>query len=335
LTDFRHQINIYGKQRTPFVFLLDFDLQKPVILPLDEVNSTELLFDLNGFHNYRTLSTLPAHIDFQKNPPPFIQYQSAFEIALRHINYGNSYLLNLSAPTPIRTNLRLLEIFYHSQARYKVWFRDEFVCFSPEIFVQIADGKISSNPMKGTIDALLPHAAEIILADKKEYAEHCTIVDLIRNDLNIVSKKVRVQKFRYLDEIHTSEGKKLLQVSSKIVGELTPNFHENLGDILMALLPAGSISGAPKKKTLDIIAEAESLFQTGNTPYQRGYYTGICGYYDGNKLDSGVMIRFIENVQGDLYFKSGGGITAFSQAAAEYQELIQKVYVPIVRKHKM
>jgi len=85
-------------------------------------------------------------------------------------------------------------------------------------------------------------------------------------------------------------------------------------------LPAGSVSGAPKHKTLEIIKKAEN--------YERGYFTGVCGYFDGKNLDSCVMIRFIEQKNG-LVFKSGGGITANSIAQNEYQELINKVYVPI------
>jgi para-aminobenzoate synthetase component 1 len=107
------------------------------------------------------------------------------------------------------------------------------------------------------------------------------------------------------------------------VGKLPNDYAQRIGSILFELLPAGSISGAPKKKTVEVIKAAET--------YERGYYTGVFGYFDGETLDSGVMIRFIENINGKLYFKSGGGITTFSNAASEYQELTDKVYVPIVR----
>jgi len=87
------------------------------------------------------------------------------------------------------------------------------------------------------------------------------------------------------------------------------------------LLPAGSITGAPKPKTMEIIDQAEG--------YERGFYTGICGCFDGENLDSAVMIRFIEQEGEQLIFKSGGGITSQSDLNKEYEELIQKVYVPI------
>jgi para-aminobenzoate synthetase component 1 len=193
--------------------------------------------------------------------------------------------------------------------------------FSPETFVRIENGKIYSYPMKGTIDASIDNAEEIIINDEKEKAEHITIVDLIRNDLSIVAQDVIVEKFRYIDNIKT-HNKNILQVSSRIAGKMPDKYEESIGDIIFKLLPAGSVSGAPKKKTVEIIKYAEN--------YERGYYTGICGIFDGKNLDSAVMIRFIEKIGGELYFKSGGGITFMSDPQLEYQELIDKVYVPII-----
>lgn len=174
--------------------------------------------------------------------------------------------------------------------------------------------------MKGTIDAAVENAAQKILCDEKETAEHYTIVDLIRNDLSLVAKKVTVEKFRYIDEISTND-QKILQVSSEISGELPVDYARNIGTIFDKLLPAGSICGAPKKKTVEIIEETES--------YDRDFYTGVFGVFDGENLDSAVMIRFIEEAKDGLVFKSGGGITHQSKAEDEYNEMIQKVYVPV------
>jgi para-aminobenzoate synthetase component 1 len=173
--------------------------------------------------------------------------------------------------------------------------------------------------MKGTIDASFPNAEHVILSDPKEAAEHATIVDLIRNDISMVADKVWVERYRYIEPIETNQ-KKLLQVSSEIAGILPDEFDCEFGDLLLKLLPAGSISGAPKPSTLKIIKDAEG--------YERGYYTGIMGYFDGENFESAVMIRYIENQNGKLVFKSGGGITAQSDAHSEYQELIDKVYLP-------
>ncbi len=299
-------------------------MQRPLVLPLAEISPREILFNINGKSNATEQCAAASDIFFEKFPLSLSAYRQKFDLVKRHIQAGDSFLVNLTAPTPIATNLSLREIFHRSQARYKLWFRDEFVVFSPEIFVQIQDGQIASFPMKGTIDANLPRAKQQILNDKKETAEHNTIVDLIRNDLSMVATDVQVERFRYVEKVRTN-GKHLLQVSSKIIGNLEPDYHAQLGDILFAMLPAGSISGAPKPKTLEIIRAAEQ--------YERGYYTGIFGIFDGKNLDSGVMIRFIERTPHGLVYKSGGGITHFSELEKEYQELIDKVYVPITGNH--
>lgn len=250
---------------------------------------------------------------------PFADYEKSFCIVRQHLLYGNSFLTNLTAATPVQLDAGLDTLYDTAQARYKIKFRDQWVCFSPEIFIQIREGQIFSYPMKGTIDASLPDAAQQILNDPKERAEHYTIVDLIRNDLAMVSEWVEVIRFRYLDEIKTT-GKNLLQVSSEIRGQLPPDYREHLGEMLFRLLPAGSVSGAPKAKTLEIIREAEQQ--------DRGFYTGVAFYFDGENIDSCVLIRFVEQTSAGFVYRSGGGITVNSEADREYQELIDKIYVP-------
>ena len=98
--------------------------------------------------------------------------------------------------TLVNTNLGLKDIFYRSRALYKLWLKETFVVFSPEIFIRIENGRISSYPMKGTIDATLPSATRLLMEDEKEAAEHATIVDLIRNDLSIVADNVSVTRYR-------------------------------------------------------------------------------------------------------------------------------------------
>jgi len=233
---------------------------------------------------------------------------------------GNTYLLNLTFPTEIEIEeTSLLNLFLASQAQFKLYFKDQFITFSPERFIKIENNLIKTYPMKGTIDALIPNAHEKILADEKEKAEHTMVVDLLRNDLSIVAKKVKVNQFRYLDKIKAGP-KTLLQVSSEIVGVLDNNWRDRIGDILLPLLPAGSISGAPKIKTLEIINTVEG--------YKRGFFSGVFGYFDGNQLDSAIMIRFIEKKGKQLIYKSGGGITIDSQITSEYQEMLDKVYIP-------
>jgi len=317
----REQMNMLGRDRTPFLFVLDFALKTPLVQTLDTVDPELIRFDINGFTNasggYQDNNPSPR---FQKTPVSLEVYRLAFEHVMEELRYGNSFLLNLTFGTPVQMDLSLQEIFMASKARYKLCFRDEFVVFSPEKFIEISDGRISAFPMKGTIDASLQDAYNRILDDPKEKAEHITIVDLLRNDLSMVARDVRVERFRFIDEVRTHE-KTLLQVSSEISGLLPEDYRARLGDILYALLPAGSVSGAPKKKTVEILSQAES--------HARGYFTGVFGYFDGDSVDSGVMIRYIEKQGDQLIFKSGGGITTQSRLEEEYQEMIDKVYVPI------
>jgi para-aminobenzoate synthetase component 1 len=174
--------------------------------------------------------------------------------------------------------------------------------------------------MKGTIDANIENAEELLLNDEKEVAEHNTIVDLIRNDLSIIASDVKVDRFMYAEKITTNLGD-ILQMSSQITAKLPDNYPGSIGTILSEMLPAGSICGAPKAKTVEIIKKVE--------PHERGYYTGIFGIFDGRDLDSCVLIRFIEQNSEEMIFKSGGGITFLSNCRSEYNEMIQKVYVPI------
>ncbi len=223
---------------------------------------------------------------------------------------SNSFIVIVSIPA-----------FLKSTAKYKILLDTEFVCFSPETFVTITDGTISTYPMKGTVNASMPEPEKNILFDTKEIAEHNTIVDLLRNDLSMVATCIKVNRFRYIERIRTHEGE-LLQVSSEINGKLSKDYHTKLGEIIFTLLPAGSVSGAPKEKTVAIIRDIEKA--------DRGYYTGVCGVFDGKNLDSAVIIRFIEIHKGVMRFRSGGGITFLSNAKAEYNELKDKVYVPII-----
>lgn len=317
------RMNAWASQAKPFIFLIDYLQERVYVEEAEDVSSAELVYNLNGFTNedgVQQRETLPEQMEWTPNPISFEEYNCAFEHVRKNILAGNSFLVNLTSLTPVQTNLTLEDMYYHSRALYKVWMKGRFVVFSPETFVRINDGVISSYPMKGTIDATLPDARRILMEDKKEAAEHATIVDLIRNDLSIVASHVEVTRYRYIDVLQTNRGS-ILQTSSEICGELPEDYRQCLGDILFSMLPAGSITGAPKKKTMQIIREAEG--------YERGFYTGVTGYFDGSNLDSAVMIRFVEQQADGLYFKSGGGITFRSDARSEYEEMKQKVYVPI------
>jgi len=320
------KMNKLGSQKKPFLFILDYKLEKPIILELDKINPNKILFDINGFSNVqnRTEPKNRKKASLDTIPISYKQYLEKFNRVEEELKKGNSYLLNLTQPTKIKTNYSLKEIFINSNAKYRLWIKNKLVLFSPECFLKIENGKIKSYPMKGTIDASITNAEEILRNNEKERAEHITIVDLIRNDLNKVATNVKVEKFRYIERVQTQLGA-LLQVSSQISGTVEKKFGSKLGDIFKQLLPAGSITGAPKKKTREIIEEIEG--------YSRGYYTGVFGYFDGEKVESSVMIRIIEKENDKIFYKSGGGITIYSNPHDEYRELIDKIYLPFKAEH--
>lgn len=317
----KNQMNKLGGKGVPFVFLVDFLMEHPLIFGIKE--NKIILWKTPKRSNFpATVSKklLPTLKYWHPQPVSYEVYCKGFDMIMRHILNGDTYLLNFTQPTFVDTNLSPEEIFLLSRAPYKIYLKDKFVCFSPEPFIRIENGKIASFPMKGTIEAGDEKADEQILTNTKELAEHNTIVDLIRNDLSIKARNVKVEQFRYLERIHTHQ-KDLWQVSSRITGDLPANYPSFIGDILFGMLPAGSVSGAPKKKTLEIIRAAEG--------YERGYYTGVFGVFDGENLDSCVLIRYLENENGKPIYKSGGGITFLSKAEDEYTEMIKKVYVPL------
>jgi len=319
MNNFIKQANEWGSKKIPFFFLIDFEKKRPVIFKLEDLKYKNVLINFPCFSNFtQKISSTPVVLDF--NMMDKETYKKAFEKVLFHIKQGDSYLLNLTFPALITSNINLKEIFLQACSKYKIYFKEQFVGFSPETFIKINDNTIYSYPMKGTIDASLPNAKELLLSNKKELYEHYTIVDLIRNDLSKVANKVTVTKFRLVDKIVSAQGK-LLQVSSEIQGKLDINWQRNIGNILDVLLPAGSISGAPKDKTIEIIRK--------NELDERGYYTGIYGVFDGQNLDSAVNIRFIEKNKNRYFYRSGGGLTALSELNNEYKELKQKIYVPI------
>lgn len=262
-----------------------------------------------------------GQIRLADNALPREKYAKAFNIVKRHLLRGDSYLCNLTCRVPVTTSLSLTDIYHSAKAPYKLLLPKKCVCFSPEKFVSIKGRKIASFPMKGTAEETDPDAAKRLMDNEKEKAEHATIVDLIRNDISRVATDVHVERYRYLERI-IRKGAPLLQTSSAIVGTLPENYTARLGDILFQMLPAGSITGAPKDMTQRIIEEAEG--------HERGFYCGVMGVWQEGKLDSAVMIRLIErDPQGNYFYHAGGGITAKSNLEDEYNEVLEKIYIPL------
>ncbi len=324
LEDFEHKVTRFLQDEVPFLFIIDFDKTTKQTFTFEEAAKQNIYFNIRGIGNDKTLTKTTAQdTNFDLNPTLVSKeiYEKAFTTVKHELNTGNSFLLNLTFPTALDTTVDLDDIYQKAYAPYKLLYKDKFVVFSPECYLKVKDGNIFSYPMKGTINSNVPNAEELLLSNKKELYEHNTIVDLIRNDLSMIAKKVRVNKFRFVDKIKKGN-QELLQTSTEIQGELPKNWKNEFASLLLKTLPAGSISGAPKKKTLEIISKAEIS--------PRGFYTGIFGVFDGQNIDSAVSIRFIERINGSLIYKSGGGITHLSELEEEYQELLEKIYVPTI-----
>jgi len=320
MTGWAARLNEMGAKRVPFFFLVDFEQAAPRVWSAGEASNDQPRFSFRGYDDpgKPPSGMLPPHLTAEHISEA--RFRRAFDVVQSGLRRGDSFLTNLTFPVPVSLNCSLEEVYWQSEARYRVYWPGRFVCFSPETFITIdGSGYIESRPMKGT--ALDTERARAALRNSpKEIAEHATIVDLIRNDLSQVAKRVRVTDYRYFHKIATSR-RGLIQASSNIGGQLPQNWPARIGTTLNALLPAGSVSGAPKPATLEIIRRAEGQ--------PRGYYCGTGGYFDGEKLDTCVLIRLIEQrADGSHYFRSGGGITARSEWWTEYAELQAKVRIP-------
>lgn len=315
-----HEMDRLSQQGIPFFFMIDFLVQNIIIWEKKDLDESRVQIKFPNFKFEQPQKKINKDIIWETFPQSKESYKKGFDIIQKNLHLGNSYLTNYTCQTEIKTNLALREIYELSDAKYKVFYDESFTFFSPETFIEIKDNKIFTYPMKGTIDASTKDAINVLKQDKKELAEHYTVVDLLRNDLSIIAKDVKLDEFQTIDFIKT-RNKNLYAMSSKISGIIKPKYEKKIGSILQKLLPAGSILGAPKAKTLEITLEAEN--------YNRNFYTGVCGWFDGKDLDSCVMIRFIEKNNDLFYFKSGGGITHQSVMEDEYQEMKNKIYVPI------
>lgn len=312
------QLNHYSLTKTPFVAVIGYDDECFFACRLEEAESLGIKFKLQSSPKpYMPNDTKPKP-DLNPIYPPFLHYKQAFLKAREYFKSGDAYLLNLCFKTRLRSNISLDEIFARSDASLVLKFKDEFVCFTPESFINITKNKISTTPMKGTIDASIKNAEQVLLCNQKEFSEQAMMVDLMRNDLAMVADDVVVERFRFVEKVRTSKGD-LLQTSSEISATLRDYYAQNYGDMLERLLLAGSITGTPKPRVTQIISELERD--------KRGYFSGIFVLYDGDSLRSWVLIRFIGRDEEGFYFHSGGGLTFESDINSEYNELCNKVYL--------
>jgi anthranilate synthase component 1 len=188
---------------------------------------------------------------------------------------------------------------------------------SPEVHVRLTDGLVEIRPIAGTRRRGATHAEDLalekeLLADEKERAEHLMLVDLARNDIGRVCRfgTVKVPEMMVVERYSH-----VMHIVSQVEGQIAAD--KSAYDLMRATFPAGTVSGAPKIRAMQIIAQYE--------PSQRGFYAGALGYvgYDGN-MDTCIMLRTALLKDGRIYIQSGAGVVADSVPASEYQETISK-----------
>ena len=188
---------------------------------------------------------------------------------------------------------------------------------SPEILVRLQDGEVTVRPIAGTRPRGETHEADValeaeLLADPKERAEHLMLIDLGRNDVGHVSEAGSVR----LGENFTIERySHVMHIVSEVTGRLRENF--TYMDVLRAAFPAGTVSGAPKIRALEIIRELE--------PVKRNVYSGAVGYVGWNgDADTAIAIRTAVIQDGRLHVQAGAGIVFDSEPEKEWEETMSK-----------
>lgn len=271
-------------------------------------------------------SRSPSILNFSLDEEAF---KNAVTTIKEYIAAGDTYQVNLSTR---------LEIPAINPAKAYEWLRQnnpspymgylkfpegELVCGSPELLVEVIDGQVRSRPIAGTrprggnTEADEKWASELS-QNTKEQAEHLMLVDLLRNDVGRISVpgSVKVPEFmaveRYSHVMHL-----VSQVEGKILPTSTP------ADVIRALFPGGTITGAPKVRTMQIISEVE--------PVARGFYTGSVGWIGASgNLCFNIIIRSLWATQNRCFIQAGAGVVADSDPLQEYQESIRKAQAPLL-----
>ncbi|MDJ0740113.1 MAG: aminodeoxychorismate synthase component I [Gammaproteobacteria bacterium] len=277
----------------------------------------------------RTPATLPlpaADIDASLPEPgmPYVLYRQAFERIQRYIRDGDCYQVNLAQRFRAETAADAWTLYqrmrHGNPAPYAALLEYPFgqvLSSSPEQFLSVRDGVVQTRPIKGTrprgatpnADAALRAA---LLSSTKDRAENLMIVDLLRNDLGRVCEpgSIDVPGLFQVESFATVH-----HLVSTVTGRLAAG--SDALDLIAACFPGGSITGAPKRRAMQIIDELETV--------RREVYCGnvIRLGFDGN-LDSSITIRTALLHGHELYYWAGGGIVAESDCAAEYQESLDK-----------
>ncbi len=290
---------------------------------LDQMQA-DLQAPLAGNFAYVDTEQKPANVEYQRNftESEFIAKVSQIK---EEIKAGEAFQVVISQRFAADCHADAIDVYrmlrLHNPSPYMYFLRFEdgldVVGSSPEALVKVTDGDVMVHPIAGTRRrANTPEQdeklAQELLADPKERAEHLMLVDLGRNDLGRVCQSGSVEVVEFMNIERFSH---VMHIVSTVTGKLSTQ--KSPIDALFATFPAGTLSGAPKPRAMEIIEELE--------PNRRGLYGGALGYLDfrGN-IDTCIVIRTAVLKNGKAYVQAGAGIVADSDAVAENQECINK-----------
>jgi para-aminobenzoate synthetase/4-amino-4-deoxychorismate lyase len=251
-------------------------------------------------------------------------YIAAIASIKEQLAAGNTYQVNFTDRLAFKSPLPAAEVFSTLSAQQRVAYSafmnidgQSIVCLSPELFFEIRGDRIVTRPMKGTMARGLDLAdderlANLLRNDEKNRSEHVMIVDLLRNDLGRICRAGSVQ---VKDPFSVERYDTLHQMTSTVCGNLRQGI--TFYDIFRSLFPSGSVTGAPKRRTMQIIHELERQC--------RGVYTGAIGFISPERSSVfNVAIRTLVMQNGEVTMGVGGGIVADSKPEDEYQECLLK-----------
>lgn len=279
------------------------------------------------------IDALRGPVDVTSGPAPHqtptasmsrAEHLHGVEMAKKYIEAGDVYQLVLSIRLSGETGVdpftayRALRLLNPSPYMYFLDFEGlQVVGSSPEALVKLRDGHAELRPIAGTRPRGLDPAGDELLerqllADTKEAAEHVMLVDLARNDLGraAAAGTVKVEPYRTIERYSH-----VMHLVSGVTGEIRPDL--DAFDLFAATFPAGTVSGAPKLRAIELIDELE--------PVNRDLYAGCVGYFGhGGSMDQAITIRTVVFEEGRYSYQAGGGLVADSDPESEYQEAISK-----------
>jgi para-aminobenzoate synthetase/4-amino-4-deoxychorismate lyase len=292
---------------------------------LDVNSSKNINFPLIHFHAFKEKTFLPPGsktaesftlTNFQRDIS-YQQYLDAYNIVQNHLRRGDTYQVNLSLRESFNGPEDSFHLYHSLKESQRVPYATyislkdfDLLSFSPELFLKKEGNSLFSLPMKGTSEVSSSSSNIDLINDPKSISENTMIVDLIRNDLSLIAKRgsVKAHRLCVLEEYET-----LNQMISEVRCELEDNV--SIYEIFKALFPCGSITGAPKKSTMEIIDKVESS--------ERGIYTGAIGYIEPNgNFQFNVAIRtLVGDKKGKYTYGLGSGVLADSEPRSEHKEI--------------